>query len=1290
MKKILFFLFLINLNAQAAIRYVNINATGTNAGTSWTNAFMSLQSALDMAVAGDQIWVAAGTYLPSKDPFGNATPTNAGDKTFYLKNGVSIYGGFVGTETTLNQRVSGNETILSGFGVGSHHVVLSVNDDNTTILDKLTITKGSKSSSANTFITVESQTIYKDRGAGIYLKGSNIVLTNVFITSNDGIGIYNDASSPTIQNAVFYDNSYISFNPFPSSSPSAIYSFNNSNPTIVNCTFFKNDYSSIYGDNNCSITIKNSIFVPKTTSSELFAYPGSTITISNSSLPVASTNYSGTTFPNITTSNNIFAQNPQFISESNLTGSDNKWATADDGLQLKGPSPCINTGTSAGALGSDITGLARLGNPEMGAYEYNNTCATFAGNIAYVNFAATGLNNGTSWANAFTDLEPALNASRNCGVTQIWVAKGTYKPTKDLLGNSNPTDPRNKTFYLYGGATIYGGFAGTETSINQRVIGNITILSGDIGTSGNTADNCYHVVTSYNNTNAAILDGLMIRDGNADGTSNDNGGGMLLNNSSQTLNNVTFIDNIALKKGGGIHAETSIVNISNTVFLYNKAMDGGGFYNNSGPSGDITNTYFYENFVSNEGGGLYNRSDYLNITNSVFADNKAYNGGGLYFYNSNTSSSTIPIIQNVTFSRNYATNLGGGMLTESFSETLIKNCIFWENVRRRAAFEGADIYVSTFRVNVSYTSLQLTNNTTNYSSTRFLNVGTSNNIFAQDPLFRNADNLIGADNRLMTIDDGLALQSTSPCLNIGTATGSTTSDITGLSRAGNPELGAYEQNSHVYNNCPYTYTNGIVYVNERSVGALNGTSWTNAYRSMEAALQATRSCGATQIWVAKGTYTPSKDPFGKVNPENFSNKTFYLKNGVAMYGGFAGTETAVSQRIRGANASILNGYIGNDGYLGGGGNNLSCYTVILSVSDLASTIVDGFTITKGDGEDWYIPTDPGYITVEGKFISQTYGGGIYNESSSPTISNVVFLSNKNGGVYNINNSNSLLTNVVFSKNYGGINNIDSNPTITNAVFAENFNVSNLGAGAISNDGSSPIITNAVFYANGAIPSNFGVTSGAGAISNKYGSNSTIKNCIFFANTKLGNATVVGADIENANTSTITISYSSLQLANNVTNYPAVDYPNIGTSNNLFSQNPLFVNTTIPIGVDNIWMTADDGLALTSTSPNIDVGTATGTPLTDILGNPRSGLPDMGAYEFQALASIFESIATGNWNVGSTWISPTNTLLPTATKTAKINSTHTVSIPNTGNQVKTIQMNGGILNLNGGTLEIKNQ
>lgn len=86
---------------------------------------------------------------------------------------------------------------------------------------------------------------------------------------------------------------------------------------------------------------------------------------------------------------------------------------------------------------------------------------------------------------------------------------------------------------------------------------------------------------------------------------------------------------------------------------------------------------------------------------------------------------------------------------------------------------------------------------------------------------------------------------------------------------------------------------------------------------------------------------------------------------------------------------------------------------------------------------------------------------------------------------------------------------------------------------------------------------------------------------------------------------------------------------------------------------------------------------------------NDGINGRELWRYNTSTGIFESIITGNWNTGSTWISPANTLLPTATNTAKINPTHTVNIPNTGNQIKTIQMNGGIINLNGGTLEIKN-
>src|SRR4051812_35299283 len=87
--------------------YVKANAGGSNTGSDWTNAFTNLQDGIAASTTGDQIWVAAGTYKP----------TTTGDESiaFSLPSGVSIYGGFAGTETLLTQRnwVS-NQTILSG------------------------------------------------------------------------------------------------------------------------------------------------------------------------------------------------------------------------------------------------------------------------------------------------------------------------------------------------------------------------------------------------------------------------------------------------------------------------------------------------------------------------------------------------------------------------------------------------------------------------------------------------------------------------------------------------------------------------------------------------------------------------------------------------------------------------------------------------------------------------------------------------------------------------------------------------------------------------------------------------------------------------------------------------------------------------------------------------------------------------------------------------------------------------------------------------------------------------
>jgi len=94
---------------------------------------------------------------------------------------------------------------------------------------------------------------------------------------------------------------------------------------------------------------------------------------------------------------------------------------------------------------------------------------------------------GDSWANACS-LQHALKDLADGGGDEIWVAAGTYTPGAT----------REDTFQLKNGVALYGGFAGT-------------ILSGDIGDSGSSADNSYHVVSGSGTDRSAVLDGFTVQ-----------------------------------------------------------------------------------------------------------------------------------------------------------------------------------------------------------------------------------------------------------------------------------------------------------------------------------------------------------------------------------------------------------------------------------------------------------------------------------------------------------------------------------------------------------------------------------------------------------------------------------------------------------------------------------------------------------------------------------------------------------------------------------------------------------
>src|SRR5262245_33419983 len=112
----------------------------------------------------------------------------------------------------------------------------------------------------------------------------------------------------------------------------------------------------------------------------------------------------------------------------------------------------------------------------------------FAQQIIYVNKAATGSANGTSWSNAYTNLQIALNAAALLpGSKQIWVAQGEYKPADNL--------DRTKSFVIPNNTIVYGGFSGGEPNVWSRDWPkNRTVLSGDLGRQFDYADNSHHVI----------------------------------------------------------------------------------------------------------------------------------------------------------------------------------------------------------------------------------------------------------------------------------------------------------------------------------------------------------------------------------------------------------------------------------------------------------------------------------------------------------------------------------------------------------------------------------------------------------------------------------------------------------------------------------------------------------------------------------------------------------------------------------------------------------------------------
>ena len=410
---------------------------------------------------------------------------------------------------------------------------------------------------------------------------------------------------------------------------------------------------------------------------------------------------------------------------------------------------------------------------------------------AYVNGAVAASGDGTTWATAFKTLHEGINA---CGVQEVWVAAGTYKPTLDPFGNATPANPRDKTFYVKDGVEIYGGFAGTETLFSQRnITTNITTLSGDfndddvvtgsgssLSITGND-ENAYHVVLASAPAVGGIgvtVDGFTITGGNA---------------TNNVLNQITVNGNFVERfHGGGIFIIRGTNSIANNTLIGNFGRIGGSAYLENSTN-TVANNTFLQNRVLLEGGAMYAGLGTYTIINNTFWGNAAGVGGGGF-----TIHSITAIIMNNTF-RGNAGGQGSCIHTTGGINT-ISNNILWQNAPNEYISHNTNNNTFTNNLFQRAASNYTTVGTGNYD----LGTGASGNIFAQDPFFFNATDIDGADNIHRTADDGLRLVYGSPALNTGDNAGVAATDITGAARIQNTtvDMGAYEGGGVSNNNNP--------------------------------------------------------------------------------------------------------------------------------------------------------------------------------------------------------------------------------------------------------------------------------------------------------------------------------------------------------------------------------------------------------------------------------------------------------------------------------------------------------
>ena len=610
--------------------------------------------------------------------------------------------------------------------------------------------------------------------------------------------------------------------------------------------------------------------------------------------------------------------------------------------------------------------------------------------IYYVSSQATDTGDGSSWANA-TTLTKALDKA--VAGDQIWV-QGF-----DTLTGGNLYVAPKEGFAVKSGVQLYGGFAGTESRLSQRVtlgkpyqLKYRSVLSGDLQNDdkvddvnlifpANTtrSDNATHVLTlnleptqtsGNNNTYPTVVNGFTITGGQADGT-DEKGGGIYVTGNNTDGGNFRiercFLFNNYATQGGAVYVSSEVQNVNNGESLINQCV----IYNNA--AGERA-------AVENQGGGVYLAGEATVVNTSIFNNG---NGGVRLSSGSKVVNATI------------ARNTGAGVdLTTASNSTNVYNSIIWGNTSLSAEHQP------TFQ-NSAYHEVTADDKNSN------VYVAKENRDAAAGPMFDAPSVKTSYDRDFDWYQSAYPLWSWnvlegSVMIDKGDAKAYNSTAYGSKDMAGNPRIsgdrisgdrisvGAYE-----YQYLPATR---IRYVKQGATG--DGSSWDNASGDLQKMIDDLAESTPSQtgeVWVAAGTYTPQSQ---LISGTAYS-ASFRMRDGISVYGGFAGTESSKLERVK---KSAMPWDFTNQTIL---------EAAYYSHDDLAWTN-NKWTLTSDSRHVvWFAPMSGGtafanVTTLDGVTIQGGYAQGGTGQDD--------FLTDRGAGVY-MDGANAYLSNCIVRENY---------------------------------------------------------------------------------------------------------------------------------------------------------------------------------------------------------------------------------------------------------------------------------